>query len=65
MTRLASTGFGGQYIFVFRELGLVVAVTSSTASDEERRGYREQLFDLIESHVLRTAQRPDSSPDPS
>ena len=48
-------GFGGQYIFVFRDLELVVAVTSSTAMSDERRGYRRQLFDLIESHVLPAA----------
>jgi len=45
-------GFGGQYIFVFRDLALVVAVTSSTAVSDERRGYRRQLFDLIETHIL-------------
>jgi CubicO group peptidase (beta-lactamase class C family) len=48
-------GFGGQYIFVFRDAGLVVAVTSSTEADEERRGYRRQLFDLLEAHVLTAA----------
>jgi CubicO group peptidase (beta-lactamase class C family) len=45
-------GFGGQYIFVFRDLDLVVAITSSTAVSDERRGYRRQLFDLLERHVL-------------
>jgi CubicO group peptidase (beta-lactamase class C family) len=45
-------GFGGQYIFVFRELDLVIAVTSSTADSDERRGYRRQLFDLMEAHIL-------------
>ena len=45
-------GFGGQYIFVFRELDLVVAVTSATTVSDERRGYRRQLFDLIETRVL-------------
>jgi CubicO group peptidase (beta-lactamase class C family) len=45
-------GFGGQYIFVFRDLNLVVAVTSSTAASDERRGYRRQLFELIETHIL-------------
>jgi CubicO group peptidase (beta-lactamase class C family) len=44
-------GYGGQYIFVFRDLDLVVAVTSSTAA-EERRGYRRQIFDVLETHVL-------------
>jgi len=45
-------GFGGQYIFVFHELDLVVAVTSSTTVSDERRGYRRQLFDLLETHIL-------------
>ena len=52
-------GFGGQYVFVFRELGLVVAVTSSTAASDERRGYRRQLFDLVETHIL---EKTDSVP---
>lgn len=45
-------GFGGQYIMVFRELDLVLAITSSISVSDERRGYRRQLFDLLESHVL-------------
>jgi CubicO group peptidase (beta-lactamase class C family) len=45
-------GYGGQYIFVFRELDLVVAATSSTAASEERRGHRRRLFELVEEHVL-------------
>ena len=46
-------GYGGQYIFVFRDLDLVVTATSSTAVSEERRGHRRQLFELIEQKVLR------------
>jgi len=45
-------GFGGQYIMVFRDLDLVVVATSSTAVNDDRFGYRRQLFDLIEQHVL-------------
>jgi CubicO group peptidase (beta-lactamase class C family) len=45
-------GYGGQYIFVFRELDLVVTATSSTAVSEERRGHRRRLFELIEDRVL-------------
>jgi CubicO group peptidase (beta-lactamase class C family) len=45
-------GFGGQYIFVFRELDLVIVVTSASTVSDERRGYRRQLFDLLETHVL-------------
>jgi CubicO group peptidase (beta-lactamase class C family) len=49
-------GFGGQYIFVFRELDLVVAVTSATTVSDERRGYRRELFDLLETHILPPAR---------
>jgi CubicO group peptidase (beta-lactamase class C family) len=45
-------GYGGQYIFVFRDLGLVVVTTSSTAVDEERRGYRRMLFDLVAREIV-------------
>ena len=45
-------GYGGQYILVFRDLGLVVAITSSTQASDERHGYRRELFDLLERHVL-------------
>jgi len=45
-------GFGGQYIMVFRDLGLVVVTTSSTSVSDERWGYRRQLFDLLEQYVL-------------
>ena len=45
-------GYGGQYIFVFRDLDLVVVTTSSTTDSDERRGYRRGLFDLVEREVL-------------
>jgi CubicO group peptidase (beta-lactamase class C family) len=45
-------GFGGQYILVFRDAGLVVAVTSSTSGSDERWDYRQQLLNLIEQHIL-------------
>ncbi len=45
-------GFGGQYIMVFHDLGLVIVTTSSTAAGDERWGYRRQLLDLIGQHVL-------------
>ena len=50
-------GFGGQYVFVFRELDLVVVVTSSTTVSEDRWGYRRALFDLLRTHVLPVADR--------
>jgi CubicO group peptidase (beta-lactamase class C family) len=46
-------GYGGQYIFVFRDLDLVVTATSATEVSEERRGHRRRVFELIEEHVLR------------
>ncbi len=45
-------GFGGQYILVFRDLGVVVAATSATTTSDERHGYRRQLLDLIGNQVL-------------
>lgn len=45
-------GFGGQYIFVFRELDTVIVVTSSTARSDERFDYRRRLFDLVATHIL-------------
>jgi len=45
-------GFGGQYVLVFRDLRTVVAVTSSTTTNDQRHGYRRQLLDLIGAHVL-------------
>jgi CubicO group peptidase (beta-lactamase class C family) len=50
-------GFGGQYVFVFRDLDLVVVVTSSTTVSDERRGYRRELFDLLAQHVLPRSSR--------
>ena len=35
----------------------VVAITSSTTDSDERRGYRRQLFDLLEQHILPRASR--------
>jgi CubicO group peptidase (beta-lactamase class C family) len=46
-------GYGGQYIFVFRELDLVVTATSSTTVSDERWGHRRRLFELIDEQILR------------
>jgi CubicO group peptidase (beta-lactamase class C family) len=45
-------GYGGQYVMVFRELDVVVVVTSNPNVSDERRGYRRQLFDLLATQVL-------------
>lgn len=45
-------GYGGQYIMVFRDLGLVVVTTSSTAVGDERRDHRRQIFEIVERLIL-------------
>jgi CubicO group peptidase (beta-lactamase class C family) len=45
-------GFGGQYIFVFPALELVVVTTSTPDVSDERRGHRRRIFDILELHVL-------------
>ncbi len=45
-------GFGGQYIFVFRDLDLVVATSSPADVSDERRGHRRMIFDLLEQLVI-------------
>ena len=39
-------GYGGQYIFVFPSVDLVVSLTSATTDRD--RGYRQALFELLE-----------------
>ena len=55
-------GFGGQYILVFRDLELVVAVTSTTDAGDDRWRYRDALLDLIASHVVRPVAAVTSPP---
>lgn len=50
-----ASGYGGQYIFVFRHLDLVVVATSSTTGSEDRWGYRRALFGLLRTHVFPVA----------
>jgi CubicO group peptidase (beta-lactamase class C family) len=48
-------GYGGQYVIVFRDLGLVVVTTSSTVVSDERRDHRQQIFDIVERLILPAA----------
>ena len=48
-------GYGGQYVIVFRDLGLVVVTTSSTIVSDERRDHRRQIFDIVERLILPAA----------
>jgi len=45
-------GFGGQYIFVFRDLDLVVVTTSSADVSDERRDHRRMIFDILEQRII-------------
>jgi CubicO group peptidase (beta-lactamase class C family) len=45
-------GYGGQYVIVFQELGLVIVTTSSTSVSDERRDHRRQIFDIVERLIL-------------
>ena len=48
-------GYGGQLIFVVKELDLVVVATSESTPGPSRRGHLGNLYDLIEEHVLSPA----------
>jgi len=50
-------GFGGQYIFVVPSLDLVVVTTSSIALGDDRREYRQELFDIVERDVIGEIQK--------
>jgi CubicO group peptidase (beta-lactamase class C family) len=45
-------GYGGQYVFVFRELDLVVVTTSAADASDERRDHRRMIFELLERTIL-------------
>jgi CubicO group peptidase (beta-lactamase class C family) len=45
-------GFGGQYIFIFRDLDLVVVTTSAADVSDERRGHRRMIFDILERLII-------------
>ena len=49
-------GYGGQLIFVVKELDLVVVATSESAPGPARRGHLRSLYDLVEDHVLLAAK---------
>lgn len=49
-------GYGGQLIFVVKELDLVVVATSESTPGPQRRGHLGSLYDLVENHVLMPAR---------
>ena len=49
-------GYGGQLIFVVKELDLVVVATSESTPGLGRRGHLGSLYELVEEHVLLPAR---------
>ena len=45
-------GYGGQYIFVVPDLDLVIVTTASPDVSEERRGHRQQVFEILLRQVV-------------
>ncbi len=45
-------GFGGQYIFVFRDIDLVVVTTSTADVSDDRRDHRRMIFDILERLIV-------------
>jgi CubicO group peptidase (beta-lactamase class C family) len=45
-------GYGGQYVFVVPDLDMVIVTTASPDVSEERRGHRQQVFDLLLRDVV-------------
>jgi CubicO group peptidase (beta-lactamase class C family) len=45
-------GYGGQLIFVVRELDLVVVVTSDSTPGGERMGHLRNIYDMVEDYVI-------------
>jgi CubicO group peptidase (beta-lactamase class C family) len=50
-------GYGGQLIFVVKELDLVVVATSDSTPGKRRRGHLGSLYDLVEQRILVPATR--------
>ncbi len=45
-------GHGGQYIFMIPELDSVVVITSTLYNTDQRRSYKEPIFDLLREEIL-------------
>jgi CubicO group peptidase (beta-lactamase class C family) len=45
-------GYGGQYIFIVPDLDMVIVTTASPDVSEERRGHRQQVFDILLRYVV-------------
>ncbi len=45
-------GFGGQFIFLFPDLDMVVVTTSSDSPGAGRRDHLGDVYDLVEDHIV-------------
>jgi CubicO group peptidase (beta-lactamase class C family) len=45
-------GYGGQFIFVVRDLDLVIVTTSASTTEETRRSHRQTVYDVVENFVI-------------
>ncbi|MDP1930253.1 MAG: serine hydrolase [Gammaproteobacteria bacterium] len=45
-------GYGGQFIFVAKDLNLVVAITSDSLPGDSRRGHLDRIYDLVERYIV-------------
>jgi len=48
-------GFGGQFILLAKDLGLVVVTTSSSQPGDTRRAHTRALYDLLEDRIIAPA----------
>lgn len=56
-------GYGGQLIFVVKELNMVVVATSNSTPAPQRRGHLRDLYDLVEFEIIQPALNGLSSTD--
>ena len=55
-------GYGGQFILLARDLGLVVVTTSSSLPGDTRRRHIRELYDLLEKQIVAPAVRAQPGP---
>ena len=55
-------GYGGQFILLAKDLGLVVVTTSSSQPGNTRRRHIRTLYDLLEEKIVAPALRWQNGP---
>ena len=56
-------GYGGQLIFVIKELEMVVVATSDSTPGPQRRGHLRALYDLVEFQIIQPVLKGQVSAD--